>query len=130
MRESYGEGVASHIGPESCGDDREVAVEALTGVRAGRVSSPERSNIGVPTRILWRGRQHRPGPLSEDRGGRRGIIDPVHVRKHPAERAYLSPRAGPLVWPGPEDRKPGGPRFGHAAGGVVRAVNPKGARRR
>jgi transposase len=33
----YGEGLASHTGPESCGDVREGAFEALTGVRIGRV---------------------------------------------------------------------------------------------
>ena len=41
MRVSYGEGIASHIGPESCGGIREDAVEALTGVCAGWVSSLE-----------------------------------------------------------------------------------------
>ena len=41
MRVPYGEGLASHTGPESCGGDREVAVEALTGVRAGWVLSLE-----------------------------------------------------------------------------------------
>jgi RNA-directed DNA polymerase len=41
MEESYGEGVASHTGPESCGRAREGADEALTGVRAGRVWSRE-----------------------------------------------------------------------------------------
>ena len=38
MKESYGEGPATHTGPESCAADR----EALTGVRAGRVFSRER----------------------------------------------------------------------------------------
>ncbi len=33
----YGEGVASHAGPESCGCVREGAVEALTGVHVGQV---------------------------------------------------------------------------------------------
>jgi hypothetical protein len=41
MEVSYGEGVATHTGPESCAVDREVAGEALTGVRAGRVLSRE-----------------------------------------------------------------------------------------
>ena len=35
MEESYGEGLATHTGPESCADIREVGGEALTGVRAG-----------------------------------------------------------------------------------------------
>ena len=45
MQESYGEGVATHTGPESCAVDREVGGEALTGVRAGRVLSREISGF-------------------------------------------------------------------------------------
>ena len=41
MKESYGEGVASHTGPESCAVVREGGGEALTGGRAGRVLSRE-----------------------------------------------------------------------------------------
>ena len=41
MKESYGEGVAIHTGPESCGGDSNVMAEALTGVRTGRVLSRE-----------------------------------------------------------------------------------------
>jgi hypothetical protein len=47
MRESYGEGRASHTGPESCVDAREGGGEALTGGRAGRVLSRE---IHAPSR--------------------------------------------------------------------------------
>ena len=43
MKESYGEGLATHTGPESCGANREGGDEALTGVRAGRVLSRERN---------------------------------------------------------------------------------------
>ena len=39
MKESYDEGVASHIDPESCAEDRKGLREALTGARAGRVWS-------------------------------------------------------------------------------------------
>ena len=39
MEESYVEGLATHGGPESCAAAREGGGEALTGVRAGRVSS-------------------------------------------------------------------------------------------
>ncbi len=42
MKESYAKGLAAHNGPESCGDARKGVVEALTGVRAGRVFSRER----------------------------------------------------------------------------------------
>ena len=41
MKESHGEGLASHTGPESCVGGREAAGEALTGEGAGRVSSRE-----------------------------------------------------------------------------------------
>jgi RNA-directed DNA polymerase len=41
MKESYGEGVATHTGPESCVDVREGVGEALTGVRAGQPLSRE-----------------------------------------------------------------------------------------
>ena len=39
MQKSYESGVATHIGPESCGAVRKSSVEALTGEHAGRVSS-------------------------------------------------------------------------------------------
>ena len=41
MKESYGEGVATHTGPESCVGVREGVGEALTGVRAGQSLSRE-----------------------------------------------------------------------------------------
>lgn len=52
MKEPYGEGVANHTGPESCGGGSNAMAEALTGVRAGQVLSREiLLNFGVPT--LW-----------------------------------------------------------------------------
>ena len=41
MEVSYGEGLASHTGPESCAAAREGGGEALKGERAGRASSRE-----------------------------------------------------------------------------------------
>jgi hypothetical protein len=41
MKESYGEGLATHTGPESCAVVRKGGGEALTGERAGRVLSRE-----------------------------------------------------------------------------------------
>src|SRR6266545_7437 len=41
MKESYGEGVASHAGPESCVGVRKGDCEALTGGGTGRVLSRE-----------------------------------------------------------------------------------------
>src|SRR6266516_1105081 len=43
MKKSYGEGLATHTGPESCGAAREGGDEALTGERAGRVFSRVRT---------------------------------------------------------------------------------------
>jgi len=45
MKESYGEGVATHTGPESCAGVREGGREALTGGGAGRVFSRERTSL-------------------------------------------------------------------------------------
>lgn len=53
MKEPYGEGVATHSGPESCVWHRKATDEALTGARAGRVSSLEKSlTFRVPTPSL------------------------------------------------------------------------------
>ena len=41
MKEPYGEGLANHTGPESCGGGSNASAEALTGVRAGQVLSRE-----------------------------------------------------------------------------------------
>jgi hypothetical protein len=49
MKESHSEGVAIHTGPELCVASREAGCEALVGVRAGRVLSPEIRSTGVPT---------------------------------------------------------------------------------
>ena len=43
MKKSHESGVATHIGPESCGAARKGGVEALTGERAGRVFSRVRN---------------------------------------------------------------------------------------
>lgn len=65
MKESYGEGVASHTGPESCGDARKGVDEALAGVRAGGAIEPRNENppqgghSEVPTQIGPCGRRHR-----------------------------------------------------------------------
>src|SRR5260370_27094770 len=46
MQKSYGSsGLATHIGPESCGAARKGGVEALTGERAGRVFSRVRNSL-------------------------------------------------------------------------------------
>jgi len=52
MRGTYGEGLANHTGPESCGGGSNGMVEALKGVRAGQILSREilfLFKFGVPT---------------------------------------------------------------------------------
>ena len=58
MKESYGEGVATHTDPESCGAVREDGVEALTGARAGRVCSRERTCLRGADAVRRSGRPH------------------------------------------------------------------------
>ena len=82
MKESYGEGLATHIGPESCGAARKGGVEALTGERAGRVFSRERNSLRDADAVRRSGRPHRVHRYREVRSESRAVRDPVHVRKH------------------------------------------------
>ena len=60
MRELDGEGVAIHVGPESCVRVREDAGEALTGVRAGWAIEPRKLNkVRGADAVTLGGRQHR-----------------------------------------------------------------------
>ncbi|HSZ01974.1 MAG TPA: hypothetical protein VK788_20930, partial [Terriglobales bacterium] len=52
-------GLATHIGPESCGAARKGGVEALTGERAGRVISRERNPLRDADAVGGCGRPHR-----------------------------------------------------------------------
>jgi hypothetical protein len=61
MNESYREGVASHTAPESCGATCESDVEALTGARAGRVFSRERTVLRDADAVRKSGRLHPTG---------------------------------------------------------------------
>ena len=58
MKESYGEGVASHTDPESCGAAGNGGDEALTGARAGRVFSRERTSLRGADAVRTSGRLH------------------------------------------------------------------------
>ena len=59
MKESYGEGLATHTDPESCGATCEGGVEALTGARAGRVCSREKAFLRGADAVRRSGRPHR-----------------------------------------------------------------------
>lgn len=111
MKESYGEGLATRAGPESCEVVREGHGEALTGVRTGRPSSREMPSVPGADGFDRPGRQHRAhrkrgegrasvmvvvaacgektkaAPSAGDsRGdeahGPGAVAEPVHVRKH------------------------------------------------
>jgi len=69
MKESYGGGLANHIGPESCGDGSNDMAEALTGVRAGQVLSRE---------ILLKSRVPTSWDVAEDNIGR--VVSARHGR--------------------------------------------------
>ena len=60
MRELDGEGLAIHVGPESCVRVREGAGEALIGVRAGWAIEPRKLNkVRGADAVASGGRQHR-----------------------------------------------------------------------
>jgi RNA-directed DNA polymerase len=69
MKESYVEGLATHSGSESCGVHRKVSVEALTGVRAGRILSRERRSLRDADAVGRSGRHHRTHRYRERRLG-------------------------------------------------------------
>jgi RNA-directed DNA polymerase len=58
MKESYVERLTAHDGPESCATVRKGRGEALTGVRAGRVLSRERTSLRDADALGASGRQH------------------------------------------------------------------------
>ena len=121
MKVPYGEGVARHTGPESCGSIRKDDLEALTGVRAGWPLNPEMHSSGTPRLFNLGRRQHRSLDMRE-RFGSRGVGDPMHARKHLA-RGNIGFPDGSREIPPPTCAK-----------AQVRAVNPQGhdgdARRR
>ena len=82
MKESYGEGLATHTGPESCGAARKGGVEALTGERAGRVFSRERELTPGCRRCKEKRKATSGSPISRGAPESRAVRDPVHVRKH------------------------------------------------
>jgi len=98
MRVSYGEGIASHTGPESCGCVRKGAVEALTdfgepsrtGVRAGWVLSPVILKVRDADALMSRGRPSRSTRQREGRTGLAIFADPRHARKHLTREAEPS----------------------------------------
>jgi len=74
MKESYNEGVANHIGPESCLDDPRGRGKALTGESAGGLMSSEITSFQRQTSWAVRecnmvscGNRERPTALAESK---------------------------------------------------------------
>jgi len=72
MKEPDAEGVAAHSGPESCGHARKVVLEALTGVRAGRVLSRENTVPGAHAVVSAEGNTNHPAMA---RDGGPGVVE-------------------------------------------------------
>ena len=109
MKESYGEGVATHTGLKSCGAVREGVAETSTEVRAGQVFSRERTLLRGADAVGISGRPHL------ERRHRKTFPDPARSETlctlgntMPGNREVLELSAGD----GPADRvgKPKGVR--------------------
>ena len=82
MKESHREGLATRSDPESCAVVREDDSEALTGARAGQVSSRE---IDLPSgcrRPYGRRKATSTASPTRDALGPRAVKDPEHAPKH------------------------------------------------
>ena len=131
MKVSYDEGLASHVGSESCVAAREGVDEALTGESAGWVLSSEILNVRDADAVMSRGRQHRSIRQREDRPGPAESQTPGTHRSISRARRSLLLCEGTTLRNG--SREISGPAW--AAGGKLpeaqaRAVNLKGATRR
>jgi len=85
------EGVAIHIGPESCAGGREAVREALTGERVGQPLSRENDDSRVPTFILCA-----EGNMSR----REGRLDPTWSETLACMDAPCTGTGRPRDWPG------------------------------
>jgi hypothetical protein len=101
MKESYGEGPASHTGPEPCVDRREAAGEALTGIHADQPLRAEINPSGVPAPLSEAEGDIGHGAISRAVSGPCGVEDPGYAWKLFA-------------------REPGGPVSAHADGAMGR----------
>ena len=93
MKVPYDEGLATHIGPESCVCSCKAASEALTGESAGQVLSRESSNFGASTM----------SNRSEDKIGytdiARCILAPRGLRPCARTEAFRTGTGRSHVWP-------------------------------
>ncbi len=69
MQESYGEGLASHTGPESCAGVCEGTGEALTGVVQAGYGAAKTFQLQDADAVVTGGRPHTPRRYRKTRGG-------------------------------------------------------------
>ena len=109
MKESYDEGLANHIGPESCGDNGNIMSEALTGESAGWVLSSGMKIIPSADALQECRRQHVINRYGEEYDGSAGSETPcMHQDSLGGNREALYPASAGCV--------------------EVRMENPKGLR--
>jgi len=83
MKESYGEGVATHTGPESCAVGRKDGGEALTGERAGQpLSRGKRITLSGADAVEGGGKATPGAAIARAVHGPGAVEDPAHARKH------------------------------------------------
>jgi hypothetical protein len=112
MREPYGKAVATRTGPEPWRADRKGRLQASAGVRAGWVFSRETGYCSERRGCSPMPKTSPAASLARDAFGLRAVADPMHARRLTTQEL-------------------GDPAFGRDGDGVaVRAVNPRGARRR
>jgi transposase len=90
----YDEGVANHIGPESCTGGREAAREALTGVRVGQPLS----GVRLPLRsanALQSAEGNTSRRVIASAGRLRVVVRPWHARTSPVSGTERSPVCPP-----------------------------------
>jgi hypothetical protein len=123
MKEPYGEDLASHTGPESCEGGSDVALEALTGVRAGWVLSLVMSSVQGADAFRFVGRQHGPHRYREEWTSPAGS-------KTPGTHGRTSQGGGDRPCRRTEPFGDGSREIpGSTSDSEVRIVNPQGARR-
>jgi len=94
MKESYGKGLATRTGPESCVVVRKDRDEALTGVRAGRVLSRERTILWGADAVGEGGRRNSPHRYREmQRGPARSETPCMYGNTSRENREILGPPA-------------------------------------
>jgi hypothetical protein len=130
MKVSCDQGVASQVGPESCVDVREGIGEALTGESAGRVLSLENCFLWGADAVLSGGRQQRTIRFSEARSHPTWSQTPGTHRSISRARRSLLYEGTPLRNGSREISGTAWTAVDKLPEAHVRAVNPKGAKRR